>query len=279
MKAATSAAMTTLAAQAPAVDDLKPWVRRFVRLGYAGKGVIYLLIGGLALRLALGAGGQLTDSTGVLKTVEDLPLGVAWLLAIAVGLLAYAGWKIAEGVWDAGRRTSGSASWMHRALVILKGLVYGTIGIQAIREAGGLGGDPRDADEYARSAMQFPFGGVAFGLIGLGIASYGLFQIWEAWNERLGDDLDRPQMYRDGCRWMIKLGRAGVAARGVILVLIGGALARAGLGGDPAKAGGMTEALWAVFAQPYGTWLLAAVAAGLMCYGLFQVLHARYARL
>jgi hypothetical protein len=78
---------------------------------------------------------------------------------------------------------------------------------------------------------------------------------------------------------VLTIGRVGGGARGVILVLVGAALARAGFGERPSEAGGMTEAMWTLFAQPYGRWLLAAVAAGLMCFGLFQLLHARYARL
>jgi hypothetical protein len=78
---------------------------------------------------------------------------------------------------------------------------------------------------------------------------------------------------------VLSVGRAGIGARGVILVLVGVALARAGFAERPSEAGGMTDAMWTLFAQPYGKWLLAVVAAGLMCFGLFQLLHARYARL
>jgi hypothetical protein len=78
---------------------------------------------------------------------------------------------------------------------------------------------------------------------------------------------------------VLDIGRAGIGARGVILVLVGVALAKAGFDERPSEASGMSDAMWTLFAQPFGKWLLAAVAVGLMCFGVFQVLHARYARL
>jgi hypothetical protein len=83
----------------------------------------------------------------------------------------------------------------------------------------------------------------------------------------------------DGTGWLVHVGRAGIGARGAILVLVGGALARAGFDERPSEASSMPEAMSTLLSQPYGHWLLASVAGGLICYGLFQVLHARYARL
>lgn len=262
-----------------AAAELRPWIQRFVRIGYAAKGTIYLLIGTLALRLALGAGGRLTDSKGVLKTLEHLPAGMALLSVIAVGLLAYAGWEIAEAIWDTNRKGSDLSGWLSRGLTAIKGGVYGAIGFEAFQLVVGNGGSAHDADDYARSALQFPFGGVVLGLVGLGIALYGVKQIWMAWTSRFDSDLDTAAMRREGAGWVLTLGRAGIGARGVTLAIMGVAVARAGFGERASDASGTREALWAVFTQPNGTWLLAAVAAGLMCYGVFQLLHARYARL
>ena len=74
----------------------RPWWRRLVRVGYAAKGIIYLLIGGFALQLALGDGGRLTDSSGVLGYITGLPFGTPLLALIGVGLIAYALWQITD---------------------------------------------------------------------------------------------------------------------------------------------------------------------------------------
>lgn len=270
--------MATLTAHAPTARDLKPWVGRVVRVGYAAKGLIYLLIGSLALRLALGEGGRLTDSSGVLHTIVRQPFGMAWLLVIAIGILAYSAWEITQAIADTKRKGSSAAGVIDRSLSIIKGAVYGTVGVEAIRMVLGARGGSRSADDYARTAMAFPLGSVLLILIGAGIAVYGLRQIQMAWRSQFDDDLNQQQLRSEGGAWVLNIGRAGIGARGVILVLVGIALARAGFAERPSEAGGLAAALWTVFAQPYGQWLLAAVAAGLMCFGLFQLLHARYAR-
>jgi hypothetical protein len=270
--------MATLTAPLPASRDLRPWVKRLVRVGYAAKGVIYLLIGVLALRLALGDGGRLTDSSGALRTIVQQPFGLFLITLTAIGILAYAGWEITQAVMDTRRKGSGISGWTDRGLSIVKGVVYGAVGVEAMRMVIGIRSASRNADDYARTAMQFPLGGILLALVGIGIAVYGVKQILMAWNSEFDDDLNQGQLRREGGAWVLDVGRAGTGARGVILVVVGIALTRAGFAERPSEARGMTEAMWTLFAQPYGQWLLAAVAAGLICFGVFQLLHARYAR-
>ena len=90
--------MTAMTAAAKTSAELRPWVRRAVRVGYAAKGIIYLLIGTLAIRLAMGLGGELTDSSGALRTIVQQPFGTTLLAIVGIGILAYAGWEITEGI-------------------------------------------------------------------------------------------------------------------------------------------------------------------------------------
>jgi hypothetical protein len=271
--------MTTAFAHAPLTPRVQPWVRRFVRLGYAAKGIIYLLIGTLALQVALGAGGRLTDSSGVLKTLLRQPFGTLLIALIGAGILAYAGWEITRAVLAPGSRRRGARGWIDRSLSIIKGGAYGTIGVEAVRLVLGNRQASQNADDYARDAMHFPLGNVFLVLVGVGIAVYGLRQFWLACTSQFDDDLNQGQLIREGGAWVLNVGRVGIGARGVILTLVGTALLRAGLDRSPSKAAGMTEAMWTLFSQPFGQWLLALVAAGLACFGFFQLLHARYARL
>jgi hypothetical protein len=130
----------------------------------------------------------------------------------------------------------------------------------------------------ARKAMQAPFGDWLLILIGVGLASYGVMQIWMAWTNRFDDDVNAGRLRQDGFAWLLSIGRAGIGARGVILVVMGLALVRAGAVESPAQAAGMAESLATLASQPFGRLLLAGIGAGLACYGLFEVLHARYAR-
>jgi hypothetical protein len=263
----------------PSVAEIRPWVAPMVRLGYAAKGLIYLLTGVLALRLAVGMGGRITDASGVLRTFVRQPFGWILLSAIAVGILAYAAWQITEAIADTRHKGGGARGWLDRSLTIVKGAAYGTIGVEALQLVLTRHSESQGADDYAREAMQVPFGAAFLVLVGIGIAWYGLSQIWMAWQSRFDDDLDQQRLRRDGLGWLLGVGRAGVGARGVILVVMGTALLRAGFDRSPSKASGMAESLWTLVSQPFGQWLLAATAVGLICFGCFQLLHARYAKL
>jgi hypothetical protein len=272
--------MDNVLANAPSLPpDVRPWVKRLVRVGYAAKGVIYLLIGVLALQLAIGEGGRVTNASGVLRAIVEQPFGRALLLVLGVGILAYAGWEIAQAIFDTRRQGSSARGWINRSLTMIKAVVYGTIGWEAMQMVAGNTRGSQDADDYARTTMSFPLGGIFLGLVGIGISAYGARQIWQAWKFTFDGDLDQNQLRREGASWVLSVGRWGIGARGIILTLMGVAVMRAGFDRRPSEAGGMSDSLWTLLSQPYGHWLLAAVAAGLVCFGIFQLLHARYARL
>ena len=271
--------MATIAIRHPTAH-VRPWVRRLVRLGYAAKGVIYLLIGALALQVAFGEGGRITDKDGVLEYVLGLPLGMPLLAAIGVGLLAYAFWEATGAFVHPSRPRDGAKAWLSGALDLVKALIYGGVGWQALRIVTGSGQQQsRGAEGYASEAMQLPFGDWAVVLVGIGVATYGVYQVWLAWQARLDDDMDRSQLRADGLGWVFGVGRAGTGARGGVLAIMGVLLVRAGLDRRPSEAGGIADSLVALMSQPFGLVLLGGIAAGLVCYGVWEVLHARYARL
>lgn len=260
----------------PIAPELRPWVARTVRIGYVAKGIIYLLIGTFAFRLAVGlSGGRLLDPNGALLLVLREPFGRVLLATIGIGILTYSAWQFVEAIWDT-RRKGGGWGWWHRALTMIKGAVYGTVGWQAMRLV--LGGQ-RSRDDLTDDVIRLPLGDVFLFLVGVGVAVYGFFELRDAWRSRFGDDLDAPRFRAEAGAWAVAVGRFGNGARAVILVMIGGAMANAALTRDPERAGGIAEALATLFWQPFGVFLGAAVAAGLACFGFFQLLHARYARL
>jgi hypothetical protein len=268
---------TTLAPALPHTD-FKPWVRRLVRVGYVAKGIIYTLIGTLAFRLALGFdGGRVTDASGVLRTVLRQPFGLILLGIIGTGILGYAAYQVFEAVADTRRRGGGFKGWLRRSLTIIKGVVYGTVGWEAMRIVLGDRKQSASPEQTAETVMRFPLGDIFLALVGLGVAIYGALQIKAAWQAKFDDDIDERRVRREA-PWLLPFGRAGIGARGVILILMGLALARAGLAASADEADGYRELLLSIFNQPYGAWLLGAVAAGLACFGIFQLFHARYAR-
>lgn len=265
-------------AGSPIAPELRPWVARIVRLGYVAKGVIYLLIGTLAFRLAAGLdGGRLVDPTGALRILFRQPFGYALLLIVGVAILTYSAWQLVEGIWDT-RRKGGGWGWWHRSLTMIKGVAYAGVGIQAIRMV--LGIRAAQGNELAEEVIGVPLiGGIFLALVGIGVAIYGLFEIKDAIKSKFGDDLNHWMLQREAGVWAIHIGRIGNGARGVILAVMGSAFVTAGLDRDPDKAGGISDALRTLFSQPYGIVLVALVGGGLALFGVFQLLHARYARL
>jgi hypothetical protein len=256
---------------------VRPWVGRVVRLGYFAKGLIYSLIGILALRVALGlSGGRLTDASGVLVTLLRQRFGLVLLAAIGVGIVGYASYYVFEAVADLRGKGGGARGWLDRSLTIIKAVVYGTIGIEALNIVFFNRRPESDAEANVRLVMRFPLGDVLLVLIGIGVTIYGVTQLRMAWQGGVDEDIDVDRVRREA-RWLLPFGRIGVAARSVILLLIGVTMAVSGLRRRPSDADGYGEAMSTI--ATWNPWLLAAVGAGLLCFGIYQLCHARYARI
>lgn len=248
----------------------------FVRLGYLAKAIVYLLVGTLALRVAAGLrGGRLTDPDGSLYVVLRQPLGNTLLFLIAAGFLAYATWRLVGAAM--GVQPRNSASYTARFLVGVRALVYGAIGVKAVKLATGLSGGESGPETLVRAAMGWPLGQWLLLAAGVAVAWYGALEIRSAMNGHLEEDLDAASLRRRAGDWALGVARAGVGARGVILVLLAWGVIRAAVSHQAAAAGGMDTSLRVLSALPQGALLLGATAAGLVAYGLYQLLHARYA--
>ena len=256
---------------------VKPWVSRLVKVGYAAKGVIYSFIGVLALRVALGMqGGRLTDPSGVLRTLLSQPFGRVMLAVIGFGIVGYATYYIFEALADLRRRGGHARGWMDRGLTMIKAAVYGAVGIQALMVVF-FDRMPTDRTEQsAGTVMRFPMGEWLLIVIGVGVVIYGISQLRMVWRGGVDDDIDVSRVRREA-GWILPLGRFGIAARSVIIMLMGAAFARSGWRGRAADADGYREALRTV--ASFDTWLLVAIGAGLLAFGIYQLCHARYAKI
>ena len=256
-------------------DDVKKSIEGLVRLGYLAKGVVYILVGVLAFRVAAGMrGGRITDPGGALHVVLRQPFGQALMILIAVGLLAYAGWRIAGAIFGWHERNEPMFS---RGLTIVKALVYGAVGVKAMKLALGLRGGDSGPEPLVRAALNWPYGDWMILLAGIGAGWYGIVQIREAIQGRLERDLDASTLRHCAGSWAIPTARAGIGARGVLLVLLAIGVVRAGMIRRASEAAGLDGALWVLNTMPNGNLLLGAAAAGLLAYGIYQLLHARYA--
>lgn len=251
-------------------------VETLARLGYGARGVVYGLVGGLALLAAIGSGGQTGGSRSALQTLLSQPFGKIWLVLIALGLFGFCAWRILEALTDADRRGSDIKGWGIRGAHFVSGIIYAGLAIFALNLALGRGsgsGEERAAQDWTAWLMGQPFGQWLVGFLGLAVAGTGLAFIVKAWRGNVTERLSLPADKRG---WIVMLGRMGFAARGVVFLMIGGFLVLAALHASSSEAQGLGGALQALQSQPYGWVLLALTALGLFAFGLFGLIQARY---
>lgn len=254
-----------------------PWVEALARLGYAAKGVVYVVVGGLAVQAALSGGGETTGSEGALRAVARQPFGEVLLWVLAVGLVGYSLWKLVAAFLDPEGKGTGAAAIANRGGYLASGVVHGLLAAYAFRLAtGDGGGGGGGAETWTAEVLVHPFGAWLVGLAGLAVAVYGVKEGYLSYTRKYRQDVAFPRLDLGAQRWVDRAGRVGLAARAVVFGLIGVFLIRAALQSNPSQARGLEGALDALAAQPYGPWLLALVAAGLVAYGVWCLVKARY---
>lgn len=274
----TSAGMAGHAARR-AADEVTPWIRWLARLGYAAKGVVYLVIGGLAVRAALTPVQDPQGSSGALRSIQDAPFGRGALAVIAVGLAGYVLWRLVQAIRDPENKGTGAKGIATRVGYLISGVLYGAVALEAARllmGTGGGGGDGQRADHWTAMVMEQPLGRWIIGAVGAGIIAFGLYEWYRAFGDDLRKRMDLTDLGGDARTRVIRLGRLGLFARGVVFGVIGWLLIQAALQYDPQEAIGLEGALAALRAQSHGPWVLGLVALGLVAYGLWQLAKARF---
>ena len=248
------------------------------RAGYAAKGIVYVVMGALAAKVALGTGGKTTDTRGAIGVIGDGPMGTIALVAIGVGLLGYMLWRLIAAVTDAEGEGSEPTKLVVRAAQAGRGIAYGVLGVQALRALGGddVGSQGAAARHWTARLLDMPFGRALVVGVGLGVLGYAAYQLYRAFSDKARKHLDLAEAGPTQATWIVRLGRFGIAARGVVFAMIGVFLVRAGMHRDSGEAGGIAQSLQALGNASYGRIVLGAVAFGLIAYGAYQLATARY---
>lgn len=261
------------------VSAASPRIEILARLGFASKALLYMVVGVLAARAAAGMGGKMTGTRGALREIVDLPFGKALLIVMGVGLLGYAAWRVIEGFADPERKGTDAKGLAVRGSYVLRGIVHALLALQAFRIASrntGGGQDGAAARQASSQAMQLPFGDWLVILGGVAVAGFGLYQVFRAWEAKLDKHLDFPRLRREAGDWAVLVSRFGIAARGVVFVMMGALLVTAGRQDNASQAGGIGEAFTTLERAPYGRTVLLVVALGMVAYGAYVAIQARY---
>ena len=260
----------------------RPWIERFARYGYAAKGVVYVLIGALAALGALKEGGGPTDSRGALRQIVRQPYGRVMLCVIAAGLAGYALWRVTQALRDTEDKGTSWKGLAVRAGYACIGFVYAGLSFSAVRlilgHSAGAGSDETTRG-WTAFAMMFPLGRLLVGLAGLSVIGFGLWQCYKAFTARFCRKWKRYEMHEHAHGFAMRVGQIGLIARSVVFFIIGLFLIQAAWRARAEEARGLGGALRTLEQQPYGPYVLGAVALGLVAYGLYMFVEARYRRM
>jgi len=250
-------------------------LRTLARIGLAVRGIMYVIIGWLAVRIAFGNSRQQADRTGALHEVAATPAGQLLLWVIVVGFAGLALWRLAEAAARSAAKPASRLASLGRAVI------YGVIAFGTLKYVLGLGA-PQSSNQQSvdltAAALKYPAGRAIVVVAGLVLIGGGLYLAYQAWRREFRKDLQTTRMTartRKAVEW---LGVAGGIARGIVFVTAGIFLVIAAVRSQPQQAKGVDSALRALAATPLGPWLLVLVAIGLIMFGAYSCCQARWFR-
>lgn len=260
------------------------WYAWVARGGLVAKGISYGIVGVLAIQVALGEGGKATSREGALATIAQNGFGKALLVALALGFAAYALWRFVQAFAereeaDADEASERAKTWGKRAGYVGRGLIYAGLTystVQLLTGSGGGGSQNQEAKSTTAGVFDWPAGRWLVGLAGLAVIGAGLWNAYRAVTKKFEEKWRTGEMSSTERRWGVRAGVVGHLARGVVFTLIGIFLTKAAVEYDPNEAIGLDGALQKLAEAAYGPVLLGVTAAGLICYGLYCLVDARY---
>lgn len=255
------------------------WLTYAARLGYAARGFVYVLVGALALLAAIGNGGHAPGERGAIATLLGKPFGATLLAVLACGLAAFALWRFCQSVLNADRHEGDARGMIIRAGLLVSSIAHGLLAAYTINlifgAAKARSDEEQRVDEFSAWLLSKPFGAWALGAVGACVIVAGIVQIVKGWRGgyRKWLKLDASQM-----RWASPICRTGLIARGLAFFIIGGLLIYAAAQARPEEASGLGGALSTLRDQPYGPWLLGAMALGLLSFAGYSMIEAAFRR-
>lgn len=255
-----------------------PWIERWMRIGYVARGLLYGMVGFLAIQLLLTGRGAVTDRTGALAAIAAQPFGRLLLIVIAVGVTGYALWSLLRAILNPFNDDHSLSGILSRIGSLVTGVSYGALVIPITRLILGArqpaGSESQQAQQVASGLFTHPWGPWLVGAVGVVILVIGLARIYQGWTEQFERHFARYRLTAEQRRWAMRMGKLGTLALGVVMAIIGSLCVLAAVTLDPQKVGGMDQALSFLIQQPYGPWLLGLVAAGLIAYAAYSFMGA-----
>ena len=259
------------------------WVEGLARFGLVAKGLSYGLVGVLAAALALTGSGKAESREGAFEQLaQESVYGKPLLVALALGFIAYALWRLVQAIFDRDREGSDASAFAKRAGYAGRAVIYVALAVAAFQLLDGTsGGGGAGVEERSVTArvLDYPAGRWLVALVGLAFIGAAFFNAYRAFTQKFEENWNVGEMSSVERQWLPRLSSVGLLARFVVFGLIGGFLVKAAWEHDPKEAIGLDGALRKVIQASYGPVLLTIVAGGLLCYALFCLAESRYRRI
>ncbi|MDG4647661.1 DUF1206 domain-containing protein [Roseibacterium sp. SDUM158017] len=252
------------------------WVMPIMRAGYAARGLVYVVVGGVAVWSAwLGGSGQ--GTTGALSTLRNEPFGQTLLWVMAAGLWAYMIWRFLDAALDLEDYGADGKGLVSRAGLVATGVIHGAIGVSVASlamggNASGGGGGGSGTQGFVSQVMQMPGGRWIVGAIGLGVIGAGIYYAYKGFAEKYKEDI----VNTSATERLEPVLKFGLIAEGVVVGIVGVLIAYAAFTLDPSEAGGVGAAFEQIRAAPFGRILLIVIALGLIGFGIENFIEAIY---
>ncbi len=255
-----------------------PWVARLGRAGLVAKGVIYAVIGILAIKVALGGRAENPDRPGALRAIGEQPFGKGLLVLLAVGLAGYAAWRLAQAVLDRDSEGEDAKGLAKRGGSLAKAALYAILcglTVSALLDDENRSGGGNEKETTA-GVFDLPAGRYLVYAAGVGFVAAAAFNGYRAVTCKFNKKLKQAEMSKTEEAAATGVGILGHLARMTVFGLIGIFLVKAAWEFDSKETRGLDGALLEVSQQHYGGFLLGAVAVGLIAYALYCFVQARY---
>ncbi|WP_127503112.1 DUF1206 domain-containing protein [Actinoplanes solisilvae] len=270
----TSAASNVKSTASKAANS-KP-LEYLARGGFIGYGIIHLIFAWIALQVAFQGSSQESDQSGALQTLAGNGLGRTLLVIIVIGMIAMAIWQAFEAaIGESGEQTKGAMA--ERVLSGVRAILYLYLAWTAVKVLQGSNASMGDNSQSKTSTLMDSAGGRwLVGLIGLVVVGVGIGMAIYGWREKFVKHLNTGEMPHGTRRPIIRLGKAGYMAKGTAYAIAGILVVSAAVTYDPDKARGLDAALKTLAANSWGVWLLALIALGIACFGVYCIAQAKY---
>ena len=259
-----------------------PWMELLARFGYATKGIVYIVVGGVATMAALGLRGETTDVRGALQEIEDKPFGKVALATVAFGLVGYVLWRWVQALADTEHKGTKLKAVLVRIGYFISGTVYAGLALTAAKVLIDVDEPDSSSDiqeHWIARVLRIPAGRTLVIVAGASTIGFGLYQIYKGFKAKFRKRLKLAEMSKNRITVATWSGRIGYASRGVVFCIIGFFAIQAARHFNPDEAKGVDEALATLAQNYYGAWALLLVAVGLILYGFYMLVEARYRKI